>query len=80
MSIKKELIGYTDLALSAYLNLCFQTVDVCKQVGNRFEFVYEKTPELDKAIEDYFNNTAQVSPSDYFNSIKSLKSRIYSSS
>ena len=68
----------TDLALSSYLALNFNLIQLNRVEGNRYEFVFKKTEELEKAVEEYFNNTAKISPSDYFNSIKSLKTRIYS--
>ena len=70
----------TDLAISSYLSLTCNLIGLEKIEGNRYEFVFEKTTELEKALEAYFNNSAQVSPSEYFNCIKSLKSRIYSRS
>ena len=70
----------TDLAITSYLSLSFKLMALERVEGNRYEFVFERTPELEKAIESFFNNTAKVSPTDYFNSIKSIKSRIYSRS
>ncbi|OGC79860.1 hypothetical protein A3K01_03995 [candidate division WWE3 bacterium RIFOXYD1_FULL_43_17] len=70
----------TDLAITSFLSLSFNLIALEKVEGNRYEFVFERTPELEKAIESFFNNTAKVSPTDYFNSIKSIKSRIYSRS
>ena len=70
----------TDLALSGFLALEFELLGLEKITGNRYEFVFKKTPALEEAVQSFFNNTAKVSPFDYFNSIKSLKSRIYSRS
>jgi len=68
----------TDLAISSYLAISFKIISCEKLEGNRFEFVFEKTKELENHLENYFNNSAKVSPIAYFNSIKSIKSRIYS--
>jgi len=70
----------TDLAITSYLALSFNLLGLERVEGVRYEFVFEKSPELEKAIDSFFNNTAKVSPVDYFNSIKSIKSRIYSRS
>jgi hypothetical protein len=70
----------TDLALSAFLALQFELLGLDNITGNRYEFVFNKTSALEEAVKSFFNNTARVSPSDYFNSIKSLKTRIYSRS
>ena len=70
----------TDLALSGYLALEFELLDLERITGNRYAFVFKKTLALEEAVKAYFNNTASISPFDYFNSLKSLKSRIYSRS
>ncbi len=70
----------TDLAITSFLSLSFNLLECQRIDGNRYEFVFERTAELEGAIESFFNNTARVSPTEYFNSIKSIKSRIYSRS
>ena len=77
MIINQETVQYTDLALSAYLVMRFKLLELRRINENRYEFVFEKTPELEKCREDYFSNSAQVSPADYFDSLKRLKSQIY---
>jgi len=77
MSINQESIGYTDLALSAYLVMHFKLLELRRVGESRFEFVFEKTPELEKSVENYSNDTATVSPADYFLSLKKLKSKIF---
>ncbi len=79
-SNNKQINTYrnTDLALSAFLALQFELLGLENITGNRYEFVFKKTSELEGAVSSFFNNTARVSPFDYFNSIKSLKTRIYS--
>lgn len=77
MTIRHKTAGYTDLALSAFLAMNFKLLELRRIDKDRFEFVFERTPDLEKYQEDYFHNTAQVSPADYFNSIKRLKSQIH---
>lgn len=77
MSINLDTVGYADLALSAYLNMHFNLMELHKIGENKFEFMFESTPELKECINSYFNNTAAVSPSDYFNAVKRLKTLIY---
>jgi hypothetical protein len=78
MQINQQTIGYTDLGLSAFLAMHFNLLELRKVSENRVEFIFGKTPDLLGYTEDYFNNRASVSPSTYFDSIKNLKSRIYS--
>lgn len=68
----------TDLAIASFLNLNFELIDLHNVEGNKFEFLFKDTPELHIAIEDFYSNKALVNPFNYFNSIKNLKSRLYS--
>jgi len=80
-SIKNEQINIwfsTDLSICSYLSMNFDLIRLVRIEGNRYKFVFERTAALEQAIEAYYNNTVKVSPFDYFNSIRSLKSRIYS--
>ena len=68
----------TDLAISAYLILYFDLIDLERVEGNRFEFRFMKTQKLEDAVSAYFNNNASVNPAEYFQKIKFLKSLLYS--
>lgn len=70
----------TDLAISAYLSLNFELIDLNRVEGNRFEFRFKKSTELEEAVNAYFNKSATVNPADYFQKIKFLKSLLYSRS
>lgn len=70
----------TDLAISAYLALNFDLLDLNRVEGNRFEFRFSKSIELEEAVNAYFNKSATVNPADYFQKIKFLKSLLYSRS
>lgn len=70
----------TDLAICAYLALSFDLKELNRVEGNRFEFVFPKSKELEEAVAEYFNKKAQVDPIDYFQKIKFLKSLLYSRS
>lgn len=67
----------TDLAITAYLVLFFPITNLNRIEGNRFEFAFERTSDLEERVQTFFDNTALVSPTDYFNSLKNLKSRIH---
>lgn len=74
---KNKIFKTTDLAISAYLCTSFQLLDVVKDPSGRAEFMFEKSPDLELAVNNYFNDTAKVSPNQYFHSLKNLKTRIY---
>jgi hypothetical protein len=78
--MNKNTYKTTDLALSSYLSLTVNLLEIVRLEGNRCEFVFQESAELLLKIESFFNNTARVSPVNYFNAIKSLKTRIYSRS
>jgi len=76
-SHESKLITTTDLALSAFLALSYPLFSLNKQSNNKFEFIFEKTIDIEDSIEAFYQNEAKVSPLAYFNSLKVLKSRIY---
>lgn len=80
MNIKNsnEKIGFTDLALASYLSIYFSITELNTENGIKFEFVFSDSPEMQKAISDFYSNKAQVNPLTYFNAIKNLKGRLYS--
>lgn len=68
----------TDIALGAYLvSIGYRMISIDRNDPKRSEFYFARGGGLDRAIELYWSNKAKVSPLDYFNSIKYLKSRIY---
>ena len=73
-----EEIGFTDLALASFLSIQFPIIELKTENGVKFEFVFSDSPELQKAISDFYSNKVQVNPLSYFNAIKNLKGRIYS--
>ena len=70
-------INITDLALSAYLTLKQKLIKIEDEYGTKVSFVFEDTPELQQDITSFYNNNSQVDPLTYFNSLKNLKSLIY---
>lgn len=78
--MKTETNTYTttDIALGAYLvSIGYRIVSIDKTDPGRSEFYFARAEGLDKYVETFWSNKAQVNPLDYFNSIKYLKSRIY---
>lgn len=82
--IKKDETTYVtrDLWLSASLvALKFQKINVDYQLeGNRLVgyFMFEKTPELDKTIDKYWNGELSIEPKEFKNILQGLKSTVAS--
>lgn len=70
---------FKDLYISSYLKAKnFPLHDARLDDQGRTVFVFEETPELMKALRDYYANTALVSPSAFIEAFKSLRSLAYS--
>ena len=67
-----------DFYLSAFLNAKGHAVIDYERQRNVTYFQFEKTSELLMLVQQYFADSAVVNPVRYGNSIKSLKSLIYS--
>lgn len=70
---------FKDLYISAFLrSIGFPLHDATLDDQGRTVFHFEETPELTKALRDYYANTALVSPSAFIEAFKSLRSLAYS--
>lgn len=78
--IKLRLNDYystSDLCLSALLSLYFPLDCINKINPHKAQFLFKRTPELEKVIESYWKGQLKIEPRTYFNQIKYLKSRLY---
>jgi hypothetical protein len=66
----------SDLYLGAYLKLKGFKMVVEKQ-RNKAIFVFDKTEEIQKEVNDYLNEGGSCEPLLYTNSIKNLKNLLY---
>lgn len=69
-------IRTTDLALAATL-LLVQPLMRIERDGKQGTFIFEELPKTRQIMEAYWRNDYLVSPQDYFNKLKSLKTRIH---
>lgn len=67
----------TDLALASALVLTFPIIEIDVTHYRKAVFVFNNSPNLQKTIKNFWDNTLKVSPLEYFNVIKNLKTRIY---
>lgn len=80
MSYKKLKDKYyhtSDLALSAAIFLYYPVKGIDKGNLKKIIFIFEKDKKFDLLIENYWCGKLKVDPQRYFNSIKTLKNRIY---
>ena len=74
-----QITCFKDLYISSYLKAKgFPLSDAKTDEQGRTLFIFAETPELSKALKDYYANTALVSPSAFIESFKSLRSLAYS--
>ena len=77
ISISMEFASQ-DLALStALLSLGYELIELDKSEARRVKFVFAKNPQLDQAVQDYFNRALLIEPQSYFDCMKRLKNRLY---
>lgn len=70
----------SDLALSTAL-VCFRhpLIGVSKE-GARWTFEFQNTFELQNDVKKFFDYELLIEPIDYFNTLKTLKTRLYNHS
>lgn len=76
--LEKGFFSTNDLALSsALLALDFIMCDLDFSDPKKATFVFVEDQELREAVRNYWDNKLMVNPRTYFNTLKDLKSRIY---
>lgn len=74
----QNLYRTSDLYFSAFLRTAGCVQIKTQRDEGRVYFYFEKTEMIPKLKEDYYNNTAKVSPLDFANNIRSQKSILHS--
>ncbi len=67
-----------DLALVIALSLHFPIDSLERTSSKRVYFYFQKTSELEKVLDSYWNTELKVEPQRYFGQLKVIKTRIYS--
>lgn len=69
-----------DLGLaSALVQVGFPLRGLDRSNGKKVEFIFTKTPELEEAVKRFWSGELSVDAQGYFEAIRSVKNRIYSS-
>jgi len=66
-----------DLALAAAINLFIPLEAVDKVNPNKALFIFLQTQQTLEIIESFWKRQLQVEPLSYFNSLRTLKARLY---
>jgi hypothetical protein len=81
MTSVKELYAISDIYFAAYLRIFKCDLIRSKKDGNRTLFLFADTPQLQDLKIKYYNKSdeSKVTPLDFANSVKDLKSLCYMS-
>ena len=71
----------SDLSLIVVLSMFFsaEAIDRDSENTSRVFFLFKKSDALDQLIKSYWKKEVSVEPQAFFNQLKSIKARIYSS-
>ena len=77
-SNEKDLLKISELALCATLLYFDYKIESIDNQEKRSIFIFRKDKEIDKKVQDFWNDELLVNPKDYFICLKEIKSRLYS--
>jgi hypothetical protein len=67
----------SDLSLATTLSLWCPIEDIDRSNPRKALFIFRRTSELEKLIDQYFRNEIKISPQVYFNQLRVIKARLY---
>jgi hypothetical protein len=67
----------SDLCLSATLLWLGFRLDAVDKGSPKAKFIFQRSEDLNKAIETFWSGEIRVEPKSFFNCIKEIKSRLY---
>lgn len=74
-----EYFSTSDLALAGAIALFYPLEAIDKtQDPYKAQFLFKKDNQLDQLIESYWRGEMRIEPQAYFNTLKSIKARLYS--
>ncbi len=74
----KDCFSSFDLALSAVVSMYYplEAIDWTEN-PHKAKFLFKRDEQLDQLVASYWRGELQVNPQAYFNSLKTLKGRLY---
>lgn len=73
----KEIFVSSDLALVAVISLYFPIAIINKDNPKKAVFVFNRSQNLNKLADKYWNKKLLVEPRAYFDQLKAIKARLY---
>jgi hypothetical protein len=73
-----DLFRTSDLALSAALVALGFCLEAVEKEYPKSTFIFKRSEALDEAIQGFWASSLRIEPKTYFNSVKEVKSRLYS--
>jgi len=77
LKLNNDLYFTSDLSLVTTISLFFPIEKIDRSNIRKAIFIFKKTPELEKLIDQYFRNEIKISPQVYFNQLRVVKARLY---
>lgn len=78
MNPQKNYFSTFDLNLAACMVALGHSIEnIEKTEGNRSQFIFKKSPDLETKVTAYWKQQLLVNPHDLFDSLKFIKSRLY---
>jgi len=76
--LNQDLYSTSDLSLATTISLFFPIENIDRSTNSRKAlFIFHKTSELEKLVDQYFRNEIKISPQTYFNQLRAIKARLY---
>lgn len=67
----------SDLALAAVISLSIPLEAIDRAGGQKAQFIFCRTNDLDEIISQYWRGEIRVEPRQFFNAIRDIKTRLY---
>jgi len=74
----KKYFQTTSLALAGAINIYYPVVEVDKTNPKESVFIFPDSEELQSIVKTFWDRTLSISPMEYFQSLKEVKTRLYS--
>ena len=68
----------SDIALATIISLSHPLIRITPQSSGKSLFIFKRSKELEKLVEDYWSGILKIEPKVYFNQLKTIKTRLYS--
>ncbi len=76
--VNKNLYKTNSLALAGVINIFLPMQEVDKSNPKESEFIFVDSEQLQGIVSSFWDRTLTVSPMEYFQSLKEVKTRLYS--